>query len=113
MTEPELIAAAQTGDSKAIGLLLARAQPDIRRYAQYSCRTASDVDEAVQEVLILTYRKVASLRAVGAFSAWLSSMVRRTCWRLARAVLGQAVPMDAFPTPACLQRATTRICASI
>ncbi|WP_371418331.1 RNA polymerase sigma factor [Methylocapsa sp. S129] len=94
MVEPELIAAAQTGDGEAIARLLARAQPDIRRYAQYSCRTASDIDEAVQEVLILTYRKIASLRAVGAFSAWLASMVRRTCWRLARAVLGRALPLD-------------------
>ena len=94
--EPDLIAAAQAGDNKAIGLLLARAQPDIRRYAQYSCRTASDVDEAVQEVLILIYRKIASLRAAGAFSAWLSSMVRHTCWRLARAVLGRAVSLDAL-----------------
>ncbi|MEN3375785.1 MAG: hypothetical protein V7604_1140, partial [Hyphomicrobiales bacterium] len=58
--QPELIAAAQAGDSNAIALLLARAQPDIRRYAQYNCRTASDVEDAVQEVLILTYRKIAS-----------------------------------------------------
>lgn len=93
--QPELVAAAQAGDEKAIALLLARAQPDIRRYAQYNCRTASDVEEAVQEVLILTYRRIASLRAVGAFSGWLLSMVRRACWRLARAVLGRAVPLDA------------------
>jgi DNA-directed RNA polymerase specialized sigma24 family protein len=43
--QPELIAAAQAGDSGAIALLLERAQPDIRRYAEYNCRTASDVDE--------------------------------------------------------------------
>ena len=94
--QPELIAAAQAGDSKSIALLLARAQPDIRRYAQYNCRTASDVEDAVQEVLILTYRKIASLRAVGAFSGWLLSMVRRTCWRLARSVFGNALPLDSF-----------------
>jgi RNA polymerase sigma factor (sigma-70 family) len=92
--DPDLIAAAQAGDSRSIALLLARSQPDIRRYARHSCKTASDVDEAVQEVLILTYRKIASLRAVGAFSAWLMSMVRRVCWRLARAVFRKALPMD-------------------
>jgi hypothetical protein len=32
--QPELIAAAQAGDSGAIALLLERAQPDIRRYAE-------------------------------------------------------------------------------
>jgi RNA polymerase sigma-70 factor (ECF subfamily) len=94
--QPELIAAAQGGDRMAIALLLERAQPDIRRYAKYNCRTASDVDEAVQEVLILAYRKIASLRAVGAFSGWLLSVVRRTCWRLARAVGGSALPPTAL-----------------
>ena len=94
--QPELIAAAQAGDSKSIALLLAYAQPDIRRYAQYNCRTASDVEDAVQEVLILVYRKIASLRAVGAFSGWLLSMVRRTCWRLARSVFGSALPLDSL-----------------
>jgi len=96
MIDPALIEAARTGDSKALDLLLARARPDIRRYAQYSCRTASDVDEAVQEVLILTYRKISALRAIGAFSAWLSSMVRRACWRLARAILGRAIPLESI-----------------
>ena len=94
--QPELIAAAQAGDGKAITLLLERAQPDIRRYAQYNCRNAGDVDEAVQEVLILIYRKVVMLRAVGAFSAWLLSVVRRTCWRLARAALGHALPLESI-----------------
>ena len=94
--QPELIAAAQAGDGKAIALLLARAQPDIRRYAQYNCRTASDVEDAVQEVLILTYRKIASLRVARASSGWLLSMVRRTFCRLARSVLRNALPLDSF-----------------
>jgi RNA polymerase sigma factor (sigma-70 family) len=47
-------------------------------------------------VLILIYRKVAMLRSVGAFSAWLGMVVRRTCWRLARHVLGAAVPLNAI-----------------
>ncbi len=91
---PDLIIAAQGGDVTAIARLLAQAQPDIRRYAQYNCRTAGDVEEAVQEVLILTYRRISSLRAVGAFSGWLLAMVRRTCWRLARVMLGRALPLD-------------------
>src|SRR3954452_12424388 len=100
VVDAELIAAAQAGDSRAVALLLKRAQPDIRRYAEYNCRTASDVEEAVQEVLILTYRKIASLRAVGAFSGWMLSIVRRTCWRLARGVLGNALPLDSFSNSA-------------
>ncbi|MBR1222281.1 RNA polymerase sigma factor [Bradyrhizobium sp. U87765 SZCCT0131] len=94
MAEPDLIAAARDGDGAAIARLLAQAQPDIRRYARYNCRTASDVEEAVQEVLILLYRRIATLRAIGAFSGWLATMVRRTCWRLARGLTGLAVPIE-------------------
>lgn len=94
IAQPDLIAAARDGDGAAIARLLAQAQPDIRRYAQYNCRTAGDVEEAVQEVLILLYRRIATLRAVGAFSGWLAVMVRRTCWRLARALAGRPLSIE-------------------
>ena len=45
MPPRDLIASARNGDAAAITSLLAAAQPDIRRYAEYNCRTASDVDE--------------------------------------------------------------------
>jgi RNA polymerase sigma-70 factor (ECF subfamily) len=90
-----LITAAQAGDNKAIALLLEQTQPDIRRYAQYNCRSSNDVEEAVQEVLIQIYRNIASLRTVGAFSGWLFAIVRRTCWQLARAILGNTLPLRA------------------
>jgi RNA polymerase sigma-70 factor (ECF subfamily) len=93
MPPTELIASARDGDAAAIASLLAVAQPDIRRYARITCRTA-DVDDAVQDALCLLHRHIGSLRAVSAFSGWLFAVVRRECLRLARHGFGQAAPLD-------------------
>jgi RNA polymerase sigma-70 factor (ECF subfamily) len=81
--DPELIEAARGGDEKALVSLLAAAQPDIRRYAARNCR-AADIDDAVQETLLLLYRRVGTLRAVTSFSAWIFAVARRACLRLLR-----------------------------
>lgn len=83
----DLIASARAGDPEAIGVLLAAAQPDIRRYARVACR-ASDIDDAVQDTLWIVHRRLAGLRVVTAFSSWVFAIVRRECLRLARLVTG-------------------------
>ncbi|OEO30564.1 RNA polymerase subunit sigma-24 [Devosia insulae DS-56] len=93
MPPTELIASARNGDAAAITSLLAVAQPDIRRYARATCRTA-DVDDAVQDALCLLHRHIGSLRAISAFSGWLFAVVRRECLRLARRGFGQAAPLE-------------------
>jgi RNA polymerase sigma-70 factor (ECF subfamily) len=87
--DPSLIAAARGGDADALVSLIAAAQPDIRRYAARNCR-AADIDDAVQETLLLLYRRVGTLRAVTSFSAWLFSVARRACYRLLRRSMGFA-----------------------
>ena len=69
--------------------LIAMAQPDIRRYAARNCR-AADIDDAVQETLLLLYRRVGTLHAVTSFSAWLFAVARRACLRLLRRSAGMA-----------------------
>lgn len=86
----QLIISARDGDRDAISKLLAVAQPDLRRYARASCKTA-DVDDAVQDALCLLHRKIGSLRAVSAFSSWLYAVVRRECARLARHLTGEPI----------------------
>jgi RNA polymerase sigma factor (sigma-70 family) len=96
--DPALIEAARGGDEKALVLLLAAAQPDVRRYAERNCR-AADIDDAVQETLLLLYRRVGTLRAVTSFSAWIFAVAKRACLRLLRMGAGigdaQADEMDA------------------
>jgi RNA polymerase sigma-70 factor (ECF subfamily) len=81
--DPDLIEAARCGDADALVSLIAAAQPDVRRYALRNCR-AADIDDAVQETLLLLYRRVGTLRAVTSFSAWIFAVVRRACLRLMR-----------------------------
>jgi len=80
---PEMIRSAMDGDQTAIELLLAVAQPDIRRYAIYYCVNREDAEDAAQETLWKLYRRIGALRAVVALPAWLMAIVRRECARLA------------------------------
>ncbi len=82
----DVVEAAMAGDHGALVQLLEITQPDIRRFARQQCRSA-DADDAVQEALWLLYRRVGMLRAAGALPAWLLTVVRRACLRLARAAL--------------------------
>jgi RNA polymerase sigma factor (sigma-70 family) len=81
---PNLFEAARLGDPQAIASLLETAQPDIRRYARATCRSAADAADATQEAMWILFRNVGTIRSLLAFSAWLFSVVRRECLRLAR-----------------------------
>lgn len=81
---PNLFEAARLGDPQAIASLLETAQPDIRRYARATCRSSADAEDATQEALWILFRHVGTIRSWLAFSAWLFSVVRRECLRLAR-----------------------------
>ena len=56
------------------------------RYASRSC-AISDVDDAVQEVLLALSRSLRVLRHVRALTTWMFRVVRRTCHRMARVAL--------------------------
>ena len=89
--DPSLIEAARGGDAEALVSLIAAAQPDIRRYA------AAYIDDAVQETLLLLYRRLGTLRAVTSFSAWLFAVARRACLRLLRRSAGTADASERSP----------------
>ena len=90
---PNLFEAARVGDVEAIARLLETAQPDIRRYARATCRSSADAEDAAQEALWILFRHVGTIRSLLAFSAWLFSVVRRECLRLARKA-GFAAPLE-------------------
>lgn len=91
----DLVARAMAGGTGAIEALLSVAQADIRRYALRSCRNTSDAEEAVQETLIVLYRRVGSLREIGAISGWLFRIVNRYCLRLAKRLIGMPSAIEA------------------
>lgn len=89
-----LLDAARQGDAAALDSLLVACRPNLRRYAASQCARSSDVDDAVQEALIIVYRKLPALRSIGSFAAWLFQVARRECQRLSRSMFRQAVPLD-------------------
>jgi len=91
----DLVSRATAGDMVAITDLLRLAQTDIRRYARRSCRNQSDAEEAAQETLIVLYRKVGTLRQVGALSGWLFRIVNRYCIRLTMRMAGVPFAQEA------------------
>lgn len=82
----DLFDAARSGDREAIVKVLEIAQPDIRRYARSTCRGSADAEDAAQEALWQLSRKIGTIRSLKAFSAWLFTVVRRECTRLAHAL---------------------------
>lgn len=81
-----IVEAARQGDRNAMERLLRLSQPDVRRYAMLHCKI-SDIDDAVQEVLLIIARRLETLNILAAFSSWIFKTVQRECRRLGRVAL--------------------------
>lgn len=90
-----LIEAARAGDKAAVERLLVMFQADARRIAYTQCASVADAEDAAQESLLVIYRRIGALRAIGSFSSWMFSIVRHECRRLIRKVRRQTDPIDA------------------
>lgn len=95
---PQLLESARQGDIAAVEQLLTECRPDLRRIAQSQCSNSVDPDDAVQESLLLIYRRIGALRTATAFPSWAFSIVRRECHRLWRSMHGEkATPDEKLP----------------
>jgi RNA polymerase sigma factor (sigma-70 family) len=103
----QLVESAMAGDSHAVERLLTIMQPDIRRFARRQCRTSSDVDDAVQEALWLLYRRIGMLRAAGALSSWLFTVVTHACLRMGRSVFYKTLDIENYGNDARLSSVPT------
>ncbi len=96
--DPILIESARQGDLAAVEQLLALCRPGLRRIAQSQCASSVDPDDAVQESLLLIYRRIGALRTLASFPAWTFSIVRRECQRLLRSLRREtALPESDHP----------------
>jgi RNA polymerase sigma factor (sigma-70 family) len=103
----QLVEAAMAGDQQSLVNLLSIVQPDIRRFARLQCRSSSDIDDAVQEALWLLYRRIGMLRAAGALTSWLFTVVRHTCLRLAGSVFHSTLDIENYTNDARLASVPT------
>jgi RNA polymerase sigma-70 factor, ECF subfamily len=79
-----LVLRAQSGDRAALEALLAHADTLLRPYATLMLRDADATDDVLQDVLLLVYRKLATLREPRAFAAWARRVASREIFRALR-----------------------------
>jgi RNA polymerase sigma-70 factor (ECF subfamily) len=79
-----LVLRAQSGDRAALEAVLAHADGLLRPYATLMLRDADAADDVLQDVLLLVYRKLATLREPRAFAAWARRIASREIFRALR-----------------------------
>jgi RNA polymerase sigma-70 factor (ECF subfamily) len=79
-----LVLRAQAGDRAALEALLAHADGLLRQYATLMLRDADAAEDVLQDVLLLVYRKLGTLREPRAFAAWTRRIASREIFRALR-----------------------------
>ncbi|WP_288407047.1 RNA polymerase sigma factor [uncultured Herbaspirillum sp.] len=80
--DPQLAHEACRGNPQALDLLLARMEPDLKRFARRTCATSEDADDAVQEALWKFHKKFNTIQKLSALAAWMFRIIERECYRL-------------------------------
>jgi len=80
--DPQLTHDARMGNPQALDLLLARVQPELKRFARRTCATREDADDAVQEALWKLHDKLSTIEKRSALAAWMFRIIERECYRL-------------------------------
>lgn len=95
----QVVIAAQRGDSRALAALVAGSHAHVRRFAHTLCSTPEDAEDAMQEALIVLFRKIGTLRATAALAGWMFQIVRNECIRRSRLALHRSIsPSVAGPS---------------
>jgi len=74
-SDGELVIAAQSGESSALGQLLVRHQKRLRCFARRFVASAADADDLVQETMLRAITNIDKFRGESRFATWLSAIV--------------------------------------
>lgn len=97
-SELELVRRARQGDKDAFGQLVEHHWTRLVRLAR-SVVGEAEAEDAVQDGLIQTWRKLSQLTEPKAFRGWVSRIVVRVCLRRARSRRTNLVPLEVAPEP--------------
>ena len=78
MTDEEIAAHVQNGDTEAFGVLVKRYEEKISRYANKFLYAYQDRQDAVQETFIKAYQNIQSFRTSEKFSPWIYRIAHNT-----------------------------------
>jgi RNA polymerase sigma-70 factor (ECF subfamily) len=82
--ERRLLAAARSGDRRAVRKLLGHLSGTVFRYGRSFCRNHHDAEDVLQDVLASLLRSLPNFRGEAALSTWAFVVARRTCARRRR-----------------------------
>ena len=95
-----LVLRAQAGDRQALEELLRKAQQLLRRYIAAMTKDEHVASEVLQEVLIIIYRRIGTLREPRAFAPWARRVAARQVFRSLRANATDRRFVDELPETA-------------
>jgi RNA polymerase sigma-70 factor (ECF subfamily) len=78
-SDERLLAAARTGDRKALETLLERHQGEVYRFGMKMCRDPEDAKDVLQDTLLAMARGVRDFRGASSLSTWLYTIARSFC----------------------------------
>jgi RNA polymerase sigma-70 factor, ECF subfamily len=99
-SEAALLAAAQTGDRRAIDELLARYEQPIYRFGLRMCGDEEAAREVLQETMLAAFRHLHGFRGEAALSTWLYQIARSFCIKERRGARPTTTIDSGLPDPA-------------
>jgi RNA polymerase sigma-70 factor, ECF subfamily len=97
--EATVVALAMHGDSAAFNELVRRRQSWLRNLLRRLCRDAALADDLAQQVFLRAWQTLHTLRAVGAFGAWLRRLALNAWLAQRRGAAPPTVSLEASPLP--------------
>lgn len=74
--DPQIVAAARSGDLDALTTLIRRYQPDVFRFVAHLSRDPSIAEDITQETFVRVFRSLGRYRGDSRFTTWLFSIAR-------------------------------------
>ena len=90
-TKADLVERARAGDHSAFAILAKGAFGRMYGAAKLILRDQHRAEDAVQDALLLAWRRISTIRDPDAWDAWLYRLTVRACYRLAQAPAGRAL----------------------
>jgi RNA polymerase sigma-70 factor (ECF subfamily) len=103
-SDADLLAGLQAGDEQALGRMLERYAPAIRRFGIKMCRDPEDAKDVMQETLLAAARGLHEFRGGASLSTWLFTIARSFCIKKRRRRVGapgerEVLSLDADDAP--------------
>ncbi len=99
LSDQDLIAAAQAGDSTAVEELLGRHEKQVYRYGLRMCGSEDAARDVLQETLIAAFKGLHDFRGDAALSTWLYQIARSFCLKSRRRGAGEPASHVALDEP--------------